>query len=835
MSGEHTSYSIDFVANPVQSAFITSKADADLFSSRRGEGKSVALCMSCLYHTRHNPGARWAFIRDTFENLQKTTMKTFFEWFKDGIHGRYNYTRKEWTWAEPFAKGSVLFMGMDEEKDIASLQGLELAGVAMDEAAPGAATGGIREVVFSMAMSSLRQPGMKWYSFKVAQNNSDESHWTYRKFVDPGTPPDLSYERMPLQVPGYKLWQPQTPENLKHLPTGYYERIRAEFVAMGRTDLARRFVDGQFGFQELGKSCTPQWSDQLHLATGLTPIRGRPLHMLWDFGHCCDGETEVLTLDGWKSFPELTGKEALATWSPAQRLVVYQQPTALHTKEVDRIWEYENSTISIGVSAEHRLVGYGGGRDGQLWRERTAEEVAGSSNPHLHIPLIGARLPDEGVKPPVHPGLVGFYVAEGCTDGTRVTLYQKQRDPCIQAMLEATPYVWTWEENAKGGYWRTNSRELADHLKGLGTAKTKRLPAWFRGLSGNDMQTLLWFYVMGDGHYRRHERGGELVAFTTSTGLADDLQELAFLIGYSPRVMARVPARSWYEAEQRWIENDGGFDIAFRTCQTAPLRPKKHGRWVEGVQRVYCATVPNGTLVVRRRGRVHITGNSPTCIISQLSPMGEWLILDALVGDGIGVVELIENELRPLWMDRYEGGRHALVHIGDPAGSQRSQVSIMDTPVAAIKKNMGGTWKPGPVAVDLRLEPLRAVLTQTVLGRGKVQVDRERAKPVHWALRGGYHFNVSPSGITSTTPVKDMHSHVGDAMGYGAAVLFPLRKLGYAVGEGTTVSTQPGLAFGRGRSGGRYAGSPGRPTPLPRETQEALARMGQLPHIGSEA
>lgn len=482
-----------FNANPVQKAFITSRARADLFSSRRGEGKSAALCWSVFHHTRQNPGARWAVIRDTFENLQRSTMREFFSWFKPGVYGNYHATKKEWTWAEGVAEGTVIFLGMDEQKDAAALQSLELGGIAIDEAAPAVSSGGIDEMIFSLGMTSLRQPGMEWYAMKVAENNPDEQHWTYRRFVSPGTE-------------GYVLWQPSTPENVGNLPTDYYANMRAELTAAGRPDLVRRFVDGEFGFQSQGKACTPQWSDRLHLATGLAPIKGRALHMLWDFGH------------------------------------------------------------------------------------------------------------------------------------------------------------------------------------------------------------------------------------------------------------------------------------------------------------------------------------NPTCVITQISPMGEWLFLDALVGDGIGVVELIENEVRPIWLDRYEGGAHVLHHIGDPAGSQRSQVSIMETPVAAIKKNLGGTWRPGPVAVDQRLEPLRAVLTRTVQGRGLVQVDRARAQKVWWALRGGYHFPVSRGGVTGGVPVKNMHSHPGDAVGYGAAILFPLRKLGISKEGSAAMEGGARPPFARGP----WGGSPGKPTQLPEVTAkrlEGLAQQPSSPHL----
>ena len=92
-----TLHKTEFNPNPVQRNFIESRAKADLFSSRMGEGKSTALAWGALYHTRHNPGASWALIRDTFENIVGTTQKTFFQWFPPGVYGEYNATKKTFT------------------------------------------------------------------------------------------------------------------------------------------------------------------------------------------------------------------------------------------------------------------------------------------------------------------------------------------------------------------------------------------------------------------------------------------------------------------------------------------------------------------------------------------------------------------------------------------------------------------------------------------------------------------------------------------------------------------------------------------------------------------
>lgn len=442
-------FKIDFFPNPVQKQFIESQPlrqdgspGADLFSSRMGEGKSAGLAWSTFYHTRHNPGAVWYLIRDTWENLRATTMEEFFKWFPPGIMGTFHATNKEFTWASGVAEGKVGFLGMDAPEDATKLMSRSIAGFGMDEPAPAVGSAGIDEMIFNMGMSRMRQPDMKWYGAKLAENNPDESHWTYKRFVAPGEK-------------GFRLWQPAQPENTVHLPATYYQGLRKTFEH--RPDLVRRFVEGDFGFQSVGKAVTPQWSDKMHLTYGLIPVPRQELILLWDFGH------------------------------------------------------------------------------------------------------------------------------------------------------------------------------------------------------------------------------------------------------------------------------------------------------------------------------------NPTCIITQKTPLGHWNILDAVVGDGIGVSELIGDAVKPLLTQRYDirPGRssYPIRHIGDPAGMTAEQTSILISAVRLLKRELGGSWRSGPVKPSERIEPLRSVLTRATGGRAVVQVDKEFAAPVWHALRGGWHFHVTRTGITSGEPVKDIHSHPGDAMSYGAAILWPMGKL----------------------------------------------------------
>jgi hypothetical protein len=472
---------INFRANPTQLRFIQSRAEADLFDCRKGEGKSAALAWCVYHHTRENPGAEWLVIRDTWENCRRTTQREFFTWFAPGILGEYRAGDKEFIWtAEQIGlRGRVTFIGLDDERDAHKVASMPLAGFAMDEPAPAAGdSSGISEFVFDTAMAQLRQQGMSWYAAKLAQNNPDESHWTYRRFWDPGTPNLRPVDnRPPRQEPGFVAWQTGEPENAANLPAGYYEGLANLWAH--RPDLLRRFVEGKHGFQQQGKAVTPEWTDELHLAHALEPVAGVPLQLLYD----------------------------------------------------------------------------------------------------------------------------------------------------------------------------------------------------------------------------------------------------------------------------------GGLN--------------------------------------------------PTCVITQVTPLGDWLILEAHVGDGIGMYELIEDVVKPRLTTRFarwwkSRSRTAWRHIGDPSLDNREQSSSLNSAARVIRRELGGPFIKGPVAVEEGVDPLRAVLRRVREGRGIVRVDMDKAKPVWHALRGGWHYHVTRSGSIGMIE-KDVHSHPGDAIRYGAAVLFPLGRLRSGTAHGAIAQAAYGFSGTRQR------------------------------------
>ncbi len=277
---------IRFIPNPIQKRFVESRALADLFASRLGEGKSAGLCAAAAYYQQQNPGANVIFVRDTWENLKATTLDEFKTWFPEGQCIKWHAGERRAEWILPGMSGNCYFIGMDDPDDAARIASRRYAGFCVDEPAPAYGDGGISEEVFNDLISRRRQPGMKWYMGKLATNNPDEGHWTYKTFEDPGTTFPDDHPSLEMQVNEYRLWQTEEPENVGHLPPGYYELAAKQYA--DRPDLINRYVKGKFGFQQKGVQVTPEWDDDLHLTpkgVETDPIANRPLICSWDFGH----------------------------------------------------------------------------------------------------------------------------------------------------------------------------------------------------------------------------------------------------------------------------------------------------------------------------------------------------------------------------------------------------------------------------------------------------------------------------------------------------------------------------------------------------------------------
>lgn len=175
----------------------------------------------------------------------------------------------------------------------------------------------------------------------------------------------------------------------------------------------------------------------------------------------------------------------------------------------------------------------------------------------------------------------------------------------------------------------------------------------------------------------------------------------------------------------------------------------------------------------------------PCCGIAQYNPQGQLVIHDVLTGDGIGVREMIEEQLLPLLSSSKYAGKVPFARkswredapwrdVGDPSMRTPDQSSARVNAAKVIEETLQTHFESGPTRWPNRLEPMTHALKRMVNGGLPAIMLSASATPLHKALKGSWHYKTDNSGnVIGKLPVKNEHSHPGDMFSYLIAMLMP--------------------------------------------------------------
>lgn len=160
-------------------------------------------------------------------------------------------------------------------------------------------------------------------------------------------------------------------------------------------------------------------------------------------------------------------------------------------------------------------------------------------------------------------------------------------------------------------------------------------------------------------------------------------------------------------------------------------------------------------------------GFNPTCVIGQIHPVsGRLIIYDTLVGENIGMLQLIRGEAKPLISMKYRKITN-WIDTGDPALLTRDQSNTEMSPAQVINAELNATYFPGATDWETRKQAIKYVLTSMPM----LLLSKNEEK-LHQALRGGWHYAKTNSGeILKDAPLKNIWSHPADALSQGLPVI----------------------------------------------------------------
>lgn len=295
---------VEYTPSPTFEKFHASNALVRGIRGPFGSGKSVGCCWEIFTRAceqRANADgirkSRWVITRNTYGELESTTIKTWLDWFPEERFGKIVYGAPithllKWPGEDgTTVELEVLFLALDRPEHAKKVLSLEVTGAWMNEAREQP-----RSILDALTGRVGRYPraedgGCTWSGVIMDTNPCDDDHWWYL-LAEVVKPPEHEFFAQPAgdsdQAENLD-WLLQTPETVR-LPCGhpmrrkqgarYYERLshgkKPEWVKV--------YIKGQYGTVHDGKPVYgEEWNDSLHVRE-LNPIQGVRLDIGVDFG-----------------------------------------------------------------------------------------------------------------------------------------------------------------------------------------------------------------------------------------------------------------------------------------------------------------------------------------------------------------------------------------------------------------------------------------------------------------------------------------------------------------------------------------------------------------------
>lgn len=273
-------------ANPTQRAFIYDPDRIKGYMGPAGCAKTSTLCAGEWLRALLTPGHKGLVARANYNDLMDTTGLRMTEMLnrlpKGVLLDRDKSPPMKW-YIEPVPtmspEGDILcddastftFMGLQD-----GLGSYEFDSAIIDEVAE------VDEARVHEVNTRLRNLPKSWpagfeaYAINMAYNPPDKHHWLYTACTG------KDYQERKVKEPWIKLYVPNSRENIRNLPAGYYENLAKSLPE----DMRLRLIEGLWGSTFEGQPVYPQFKYDLHALVGVAAKYDpySTLYRFWDFG-----------------------------------------------------------------------------------------------------------------------------------------------------------------------------------------------------------------------------------------------------------------------------------------------------------------------------------------------------------------------------------------------------------------------------------------------------------------------------------------------------------------------------------------------------------------------
>ncbi|WP_148465554.1 DNA polymerase [Peptoniphilus harei] len=458
------------------------------------------------------------------------------------------------------------------------------------------------EMAIKKKLSAFPMSHSEWENYWIDQNINDRGILIDEVLVDSAIKFDeiLREENMDRAIKLTCLENPNSPLQLKE----WLNKKGLEIDSLAKKDVesALKNVEGDIKEvlelrQELSKSSVRKYDAMKNVKGKDNRARG----LIQFYGanrtgrYCLTGDHEVLTDKGWVRLDKWNGGN-IACWNTIGEKISFQKSEMVKFPFSGQMVFYEDKRISQISTTEHKM--YFKNHYKSEWRVGEISEMLNYAHPA--IPFTGYRQVQSNLDHIQLRVLImiqadGHYTAEGNIKLSFSKLRKVERCKSLLRKAEICFNLKEYMDKSKKRY--------------VFTIYSRHLPLWLRMFENKTFDT--WLFdessdVFFDElvHWDGYQSAKNSIQYSTvNRKNADIIQAFAHLSGRACQMSIKKRSQVHNNWQDAYI-----LDIWLRPKNAHQIQRK--AKKIDYTGMVYCAMTPTGFFLVRRNGRVWVTGNS---------------------------------------------------------------------------------------------------------------------------------------------------------------------------------------------------------------------------------
>lgn len=458
------------------------------------------------------------------------------------------------------------------------------------------------EMAIKKKLSAFPMPQSEWENYWIDQNINGRGILIDEVLVDSAIKFDeiLREENMDRAIELTNLENPNSPLQLKE----WLNKKGLEIESLAKKDVESALKNAEGDIkevlelrQELSKSSVRKYDAMKNVKGNDKRVRG----LLQFYGanrtgrYCLTGDHEVLTDKGWVRLDKWNGGN-IACWNTIGEKISFQKSEMVKFPFSGQMVFYEDKRISQISTTEHKM--YFKNHYKSEWRVGEISEMLNYAHPA--IPFTGYRQVQSNLDHIQLRVLImiqadGHYTAEGNIKLSFLKLRKVERCKSLLRKAEICFNLKEYMDKSKKRY--------------VFTIYSRHLPLWLRMFENKTFDT--WLFdesadVFFDElvHWDGYQSAKNSIQYSTvNRKNADIIQAFAHLSGRACQMSIKKRSQVHNNWQDAYI-----LDIWLRPKNAHQIQRK--AKKIDYTGMVYCAMTPTGFFLVRRNGRVWVTGNS---------------------------------------------------------------------------------------------------------------------------------------------------------------------------------------------------------------------------------